>query len=505
MLALLTAAQSAVAATYTVRPDSTISNTGWVSYTNASTRCGRCSTRRSRSPRCRPSARDLIYQSGTSSGTAVTGMATQALAGGEVVTQITAWGYLYTSDGHPDVKSNRMELVHGTTVLAGVTIPSGAPMGWRQISSTVSLTQAELDDLRLRLHRFVGASTAAVMAAYAVVQTAVPPAPPTITGRPGAADDDPTPTWTFTAGAGLTTECKLELNGSLFSDWTSCSSGHTPDLTMQSDGTYVLSVRTRDALGLTSTPVTDTYVLDRVDPAAPVIDSAPPSPSGGETPGWEFTGEPGATLRCELKRGAIVVAPVADCTSPHGYNLGAEIDGTYTFFVHAVDAAGNEGPAATSVIVLDRTVPAAPTINVSPGAAGDDPSPVFSFTASGAAGFECRLTGSSGQIQGWAPCNTGTFTPTLPLPSDGTYTLQVHGVSAGSIVGPDSERDYELDTVDPAAPVIDPATPTIAAETSPSWSFTGEPGAQFKCRMTDSAEAASSMRGRTAARHTRSR
>src|SRR5439155_10172316 len=93
-----------------------------------------------------------------------------------------------------------------------------------------------------------------------------------------------------------------------------------------------------------------------------------------------------------LTRGATVVSDWATCTSPQGYDLTGQPDGTYTFAVRATDPAGNTGPASTSDYLLDTTAPAAPTITAGPTTPDNSLAPSSDFTGDGGATFECRLT-----------------------------------------------------------------------------------------------------------------
>src|SRR5207247_7240023 len=82
--------------------------------------------------------------------------------------------------------------------------------------------------------------------------------------------------------------------------------------------------------------------------ALPTITASPTTPDNSLAPSWSFTGEGGATFECRLTRGATVVSDWSVCTSPDGYDLTGQPDGTYTFAVRATHPAGLPGPASTS-------------------------------------------------------------------------------------------------------------------------------------------------------------
>ena len=482
LVAVLACAPVASAGTAILRPDGTVAAGQWMPYPGGPLHS--LVDEAVTQPTAPNTVDDLIYTSGAGGGTAELSVGTSAL-GGEYVTRVTAWAHVGTGPN----KTIRMELVHGTTVLSTLTVPGGSTNAWRQATSTVALTQAQVDNLRVR---FVasGASSGQVFASYIQLDTALPPSPPSITGRPGATGQDQTPTWTFTAGAGLGTECRLERPGFVVSNWTSCLSPRTYDLTLQPDATYTFSVRTKNADGVTSSPVADVYALDTTDPTAPTFTSAPPSPSADDAPSWSFGGEPGATYECELRRGASVISAFAPCSTPQQYDLSAQADGTYTFAVRATDVALNTGPESTSTYVLNRAAPGLPTVTLGGVSPDDDPLPSFTFSATGAATYECRFTEGARVLYDWTLCGSPR-TEDLTFELDGTYTMAVRGVSATSVAGPVATRDYVYDTTDPGPPVISPSTPLASANPNPEWSFTGESGVQFACQVAEGARVVS--------------
>ena len=84
-------------------------------------------------------------------------------------------------------------------------------------------------------------------------------------------------------------------------------------------------------------------------PWPPIITSGPiGTTAGGDT--FAFTGESGATFQCRLDTGVW-----STCASPK--TLGALADGSHTFDVRAVDAAGNISPVASRTWTVDGTGP----------------------------------------------------------------------------------------------------------------------------------------------------
>jgi hypothetical protein len=125
------------------------------------------------------------------------------------------------------------------------------------------------------------------------------------------------------------------------------------------DDTYTIRARATNAVGVSAFDTTS-FTIDRTAPAAPTITSGPTgTTAGGDT--LTFTGELGATFQCRLDSGSW-----ATCTSPKTY--GTLADGSHTFDVRAVDAAGNTGATTSRTWTVDATGPVIGT--TFPGASG---------------------------------------------------------------------------------------------------------------------------------------
>ncbi|MDP8976476.1 MAG: SMP-30/gluconolactonase/LRE family protein, partial [Actinomycetota bacterium] len=312
------------------------------------------------------------------------------------------------------------------------------------------------------------------------------PVAPSITSGPGATASNANPTWAFTGEPGATFECQLSSGATVISAFSACNSPKSYDLSAQADGNYIFSVRQRDAAGNTSAPATSDYTLDRDVPAAPAITSGPGPTGNDANPAWSFTGEGGATFECQLTSGAKVVSAFAPCSSPKSYDLTAEGDATYTFSVRQRDAAGNTSAPATSDYALDRGVPAAPTITSGPGPAGNEANPAWSFTGEAGAAFECQLSSGATVISAFAACSS-SHSYDLSAEPDATYTFSARQRDAAGNVSAPATSDYTLDRGVPAAPTITSGPGPAGSDANPAWSFTGEPGATFQCRLSSGA------------------
>jgi photosystem II stability/assembly factor-like uncharacterized protein len=310
----------------------------------------------------------------------------------------------------------------------------------------------------------------------------VAPAAPNITASPASPDDSQMVLWSFTGEGGASVECRLDRGGTEIAPWVPCGPGATYDLSGEPDGVYTFSVRATDAAGNVGAAATSGYTLDTDPPAAPTLTSAPASPAPDLTPSWAFTGELGATFECSLDASGGGGPSWSPCASPKSYDLSGEPDGSYTFSVRAIDAAGNVGPTETSDFTLDASAPEAPTIDSAPPVADDDPNPSWSFSAPSAASYECRLAPGADPTWGWQPC-TSAKSYDLSAAADGTYTFSVRAKDIADNTSAPTSRAYTFDTAAPNTPTFasEPASP--GHDEHPAWSFSAEAGATFECEL----------------------
>ncbi len=155
-------------------------------------------------------------------------------------------------------------------------------------------------------------------------------AAPTITSAPAANSGSTSATFAFSGPGGASFQCSLD-NAA----YTSCTSPKAYSVLAQGSHTFaVKALKGSDV----SDPTAYTWKVDTVAPPAPSLTAKPSNPSNTANPSFAFTdAEPGVTFRCGLDG-----ATPAACTTPKSYSGLAQ--GSHTFAVLAVDAAGNVGP-----------------------------------------------------------------------------------------------------------------------------------------------------------------
>ncbi|MDA0181841.1 Ig-like domain-containing protein [Solirubrobacter phytolaccae] len=286
----------------------------------------------------------------------------------------------------------------------------------------------------------------------------------TIASGPTGTTGDTTPTWTFTATeAGSTFECALD--GAAH---TACPTPYTaPTL---SAGQHTLSVRAVDPAGnRDNTPATVTITVDTSAPSVTIL-SGPAGATNDTTPTFGFSAEAGSTLACRVDTAAF-----ASCSSPH--TTAALAEGAHTFEVRATDVAGNPATDSRSFTV-DTTAPNT-TITGGPTGPTNVAAPTFTFTSTESGGtFQCRVDANP-----FTSCASPHSPGTLAA---GAHTYEVQAIdAAGNPDGTPASRAFTVDTTAPPVPSLSWTTP--GTDNTPTFTFTGEAGATFQCRVDSAA------------------
>ncbi|MCO2574365.1 BapA prefix-like domain-containing protein [Pseudomonas aeruginosa] len=235
-------------------------------------------------------------------------------------------------------------------------------------------------------------------------------------------------------------------NGNPIGQVTADGSGNwsfTPGIPLP-DGT-VVNVVARSPSNVDSAPAVIT--VDGVAPAAPVID-----PSNGSV--IAGTAEAGATVILTDGGGNPIGQATADGSGNWTFTPSTPLANGTVINAVAQDPAGNtSGPASVTV---DAIAPPAPVIDPSNGV-------VISGTAE--AGATVILTDGNGNPIGQVTADGSgnwAFTPATPL-ANGTVINALAQDAAGNTSGPASTT---VDSVAPAAPVIDPSNGSVIAGTA---------------------------------------
>jgi MYXO-CTERM domain-containing protein len=314
-----------------------------------------------------------------------------------------------------------------------------------------------------------------------IVDTAAPAAPVVNTPADGSATNDTTPAYSGTAEPGSTVT--VIVDGVSIGTTTATAGGtwtFTPTVAL-ADGPHTVRATATDAAGNTSlSSATNTFTVDTVVPAAPVVlTPADGSTTSDNTPTYSGTAEPGSTVNV-IVDGASVGTAIANAAGNWTLTpTGGLPGGSHTVLATATDAAGNTSPNSnTNTFVVDATAPAAPVVlTPADGSFTSDTTPTYTGTAEPGSTVTVIVDGASvGTVTANAAGNW-TFTPTVPL-ANGPHSVKATASDAGGNTSPDSNiNNFTVDTVAPAAPVVNtPADGSTINDSTPAYSGTAEPG-----------------------------
>src|SRR6266545_4205061 len=295
-------------------------------------------------------------------------------------------------------------------------------------------------------------------ASYTWTIDTVAPPPPAIQGPPNPTNST-SATFVFSdSEAGVTFGCRLD--GSGFPPCASPTSFAGP----LADGEHTLRAKAVDAAGNASAAASVQWTIDTVAPAVPSIGAHAAVVSTASTT-FTFSSAGASGFQCRVDAAAFVA-----CVS--GASFGPFADGLHTFFVRAVDAAGNASAVASFQWTIDTVVPVV-TLTQNPPSITNQTSASFAFSSTTAGRFECALDAPL------APC--GNTSPVVYTGlADGSHTFSVRAVATNT--GTETKYTWMIDTVAPETTI----TSNVASSGSRSVTFaftSSEAGSTFVCSL----------------------
>lgn len=297
---------------------------------------------------------------------------------------------------------------------------------------------------------------------YAWTVDTTPPPPPVISGPPNPSNST-SATFSFTdVDPTVSFHCNLDGHG-----FPGCSNPVTFGNLAATQ--HTLSAIAVDPAGNESTRATYTWVIDTTPPPHPTIVSGPAQPSGTSEAQFAFSdSEGGVGFRCQLDGGNFL-----PCANPQAYT--GLPDGTHTFSVEAVDAAGNTSDPTPAYSWLVDTVHPVVTLTDKPPAVTNRTSASLSFTSNKAGStFECSLDGHP-----FAACASPVVYANL---GDALHTFAVRATRLGN-TGPPTSYAWTVDTIPPDTTLVS-APPGDSNSASALFAFrSNEPGSTFVCSL----------------------
>ena len=260
-------------------------------------------------------------------------------------------------------------------------------------------------------------------------------------------------------------------------DWAACTSPRL--FSALAEGSHSFEVRAIDVAGNPDpTPATFNWSIDSKAPETQ-IDTKPAALVKVTTATFTFSRAPipagsGITsFECRIDGGGW-----GACTSPREYTGLAE--GVHAFEVKAIDQAGNADPTPASFTWTVDTASPDTTIDTKPAALVDSTTANFTFSGndgagSGVASFECRIDAGA-----WGTCTSPREYTSL---AEGDHTFEVKAIDqAGNTDATPATHSWTVDTTAPAVQ-IDSGPSGLTNDSTPTFTFSSEPGASFQCSV----------------------
>jgi hypothetical protein len=293
-------------------------------------------------------------------------------------------------------------------------------------------------------------------------------APPdtTITAGPAGTVASSSASFEFVASeAGVSFECALD--GAPF---TPCSSPQS--YSALADGDHTFAVRATEPAGNADpSPASSTWTIDTT-PAETTIDAGPAGTVTSTSADFAFSAsEPDLSFECALDGTSF-----APCSSPQSYP-GPLADGSHTFEVRAVDAAGNADPTPAGRTWTVEAAPPETTITAGPSGTRASSSASLEFSANEAgASFECALDGAA-----FSACSSPQAYTGL---ADGAHAFQVRAIDVAGKVDPTpASRGWTVDTTAPETTITAGPIGTVASNSAAFEFSATEAGAGFECAL----------------------
>ncbi|MFN5330337.1 MAG: Ig-like domain-containing protein, partial [Planctomycetota bacterium] len=274
----------------------------------------------------------------------------------------------------------------------------------------------------------------------------------------------------------------------------------TPPL---ADGSHSFTSQATDAAGNTS-PISGpaAFIVDTTPPAAPAIVSVG-TDTGAQGDGITAdntltvtgTAEPGSVVTL-YDNGQPIGTAIADANGNYTITTNPLADGPHNLTSTATDASGNESPAsAPATITIDTQGPSRPLISAvsqDTNVAGDRITSDNTLAVSGFAEPGSNVQLFVDGVAVGAPVTAaadGSYTfPATSALSDGSHTFTTVATdAAGNASQPSAPVSFSIDTIAPAAPVLNGFTPDTGIvgdgktdSTTPSIVGTAEPGSTVK-------------------------
>ena len=291
----------------------------------------------------------------------------------------------------------------------------------------------------------------------------------TISSGPEAVTSETGGQFVFASPDGASFMCSLD-----GAPATACSSPKV--YTGLAGGAHTFAVHAIDAAGNPDpSPATWSWAIDASAPETTIV-SGPTGTVTQTSATLSFTSDdPAATFECRLDGAAF-----AACTSP--VTLSGLSSANHAFEVRAKDAVGNYDPTPAARTWTVDTVAPDTSITAGPAAAVNVTTASFSFTATEAATFECKIDAGA-----FAACSSPKAYSGLAV---GSHTFQVRARdAAGNQDATPATHAWTVDTTAPNTTITSGPSGSNNPNTA-TFAFTSTEGGTFECKLDTGAFAA---------------
>jgi fibronectin type 3 domain-containing protein len=310
--------------------------------------------------------------------------------------------------------------------------------------------------------------------AKTVLYDNLPPSTPAGFNPPAAQRTKPTMSWTAatdTGGAGILRYDVYRAGTPNVLAGSATTTSFT-DASIAVEGAYPYFVVAVDKAGNGGPPTAvKTITYDTTPPTVPTGLQASASPTSAK-PALAFTAatDTGGTgvVSYRLYRNGTSVATAAGTTA---VDSALATDGTYSYTVTAIDAAGNESAVSSAVtVVYDKTVPPAPT-SLTAAATPTNAKPALTWTSGGADALSGFARYDVYRGTALAGSTTATSFTDSALSTSGSYSYTVKAVdNAGNVSNASAAKVVVYDVIAP--PVPGGLTAPAATKVKPTLTFT---------------------------------
>jgi hypothetical protein len=287
---------------------------------------------------------------------------------------------------------------------------------------------------------------------------------PTMISTPNPIQQSNAASFSFNGGGGDSYQCRMD-DG----DWENCTSPR--NYSSLADGNHTFRVRSINAAGAESIPTSTSFTIDSISPDTS-ISNGPSGTSFLDTAEFSFSSsESNVNFECRLDGGAWSI-----CNSPRQYS--GISDGSHTFNVRAIDAAGNIDATPASRTWTVNAQPPNTIIDSGPSGLVANASADFTFSSSKPGGtFECRMDGGN-----WNNCTSPRQYNNL---ADGSHTFEVRATDTiGNTDLTPASRTWTINSTPPTTVISSsPNNPSFVNSANFVFSATPAAGTTFECRL----------------------